>query len=260
MQNKTINLFANTNDLFQFAAKDFSQRAIAAVKDKGIFSVVLAGGNTPALFFDTLTSREDYKKNIPWPQIQFFFGDERYVPYDNAESNYHMAYVHLFMKVPINPTNIYRIATENHDPQQAAQNYAQTLRTALHIKDHVLPSFDLVYLGLGENAHTASLMPCSDIVQQYAENLTPANNNTQLTAALFVPEYNMYRITLTPAAINNAQDIIFLVTGANKAHAVWEVLAGAADPLHYPAQLIHSITGKTHWYLDQTAASQLHIS
>jgi 6-phosphogluconolactonase len=258
-KNKDITIFTNANDLFQFAAKDFSQRASAAVNDKGIFSVVLAGGNTPKLFFDTLTDIEYYKKNIPWQQIQFFFGDERYVPSDDAESNYYMAYEHLFSKVPVNPKNIYRIPTEFNDPKNAAKNYEQTLRRVFHIKDNAIPQFDLLYLGLGDNAHTASLMPLSDIVKYYAERSLSDKNN-QLVASLFVSESNMYRITLTPNVINNAKDIIFLVTGSNKATAVWKVLEDQTDPLHNPAQLIHSVHGKTIWYLDQLAAKKLSIS
>jgi 6-phosphogluconolactonase len=254
-KNNQITIFPSANDLFQFAAKDFAHRALAAVNDKGTFSVVLAGGNTPKLFFDTLTGIY-YKNSIPWHQIQFFFGDERYVPSNDPESNYHMAYEHLFSKVAVNPENVYRIPTEFHDPNDAAKHYEQTLRKVFHIKDNAFPQFDLLYLGLGDNAHTASLMPFSNVVMHYTKNPSPDKNNP-LVASLFVSESNMYRITLTPSAINNGKDIIFLVVGANKATAVWEVLEGQTDPLHYPAQLIHSIHRKTIWYLDQTAAGKL---
>jgi 6-phosphogluconolactonase len=255
-KNNEIKIFANPKDLFQFAAKDFSQRVIASINNKGTFSVVLSGGNTPKLFFDALTKDESYKKNIPWNEIQFFFGDERYVPADDVKSNYHMAYEHLFSQLPINPENVYRVPTEFKDPKDAAQAYEKTLREVFHIKDNVLPQFDLVYLGLGDNAHTASLMPLSDIVKHYVENPFEDKNN-QLVASVFVSEFNMYRITLTPDAINNAKNIIFLVTGANKAIAVWEVLEGRSDPLHYPAQLIHGKQSNTMWYLDGLAAGKL---
>jgi 6-phosphogluconolactonase len=258
-KNNEIAIFPSANDLFQFAAKDFTHRALAAVNDKGTFSVVLAGGNTPKLFFDTLTGVKYYKNSIPWQQIQFFFGDERYVPSDDAESNYHMAYEHLFSKVPVNPENVYRIPTEFNDPKDAAKDYEQTLREAFHIKDNAFPQFDLLYLGLGDNAHTASLMPLSDVVMHYTENPFSDKNNP-LVASLFDSESNMYRITLTPNAINNGMDIIFLVAGANKATAVWEVLEGQTDPLHYPAQLIHSVHRKTIWYLDQAAAGKLNTA
>jgi len=255
-KSKDITIFANAKDLFQFAAKDFWQRANAAVNVKGVFSVVLAGGNTPKSFFDTLTSVEYYKENIPWSQIHFFFGDERYVHADDPESNYHTAWEHLFSKIPINPENVYRIPTELSDPKKAAQNYEATLRKIFRIKDDDFPPFDLVYLGLGANGHTASLMPESDIVMCYLNSSFPDKSH-QLTAALFVSELNMYRITLTVPAINNAKNIIFLVTGANKATAVWHVLEGHADPAHFPAQLIHCMQGETIWYLDQAAARKL---
>lgn len=253
IKNNEVNIFSNAHDLFQFSAKDFMQRALAAIQDKGIFSVVLSGGTTPTLFFDTLTSVENYRSNIPWQKIQFFFGDERYVPSENAESNYHMAYQHLFSKVSVDPKNIYRIPTEFDDPKDAAKDYEKTLRKIFHIKDDAFPSFDLVYLGLGNDAHTASLMPCSDPISDHVEN----SLSNQLVASLFVPQLQMYRITLTPNAINHAKNIIFLVTGENKATAVWEVLEGSTDYLHYPAQLIQSRQGKTMWYLDQSAAKDI---
>lgn len=255
-KNIDINIFANSKDLFEFAAKDFSERANAAVNVKGVFSVVLSGGDTPKSFFDTLTNVEYYKENIPWPHILFFFSDERYVPADDPESNYHTAWEHLFSKVPINPENVYRIPTELSDPKKAAQDYEATLRKVFRIKDDDFPPFDLVYLGLGANGHTASLMPESDIVM-HSLNPSLPDKSHQLTAALFVSELHMYRITLTVPAINNAKNIIFLVTGTNKATAVWEVLEGHADPKHFPAQLIHCIQGETMWYLDQAAARKL---
>ena len=257
-KNNEIRIFSDAMDLFRFAANDFKQRAISAVKQKGIFSVVLAGGDTPKLFFDVLTGDADYKNNIPWHQIQFFFGDERYVPSDNIKSNYHMAYEHLFSKIPINPGNVYRIPTEFSDPKDAAKDYQQTLRKVFHLQNNAFPQFDLLYLGLGDNAHTASLMPCSDVVKHYAENSLPDKNN-QLVTSLFDTDSNMYRITLTPIAINNGLNIIFIATGTDKATAVWEVLEGQVDPLHYPAQLIHCVDKKTIWYLDQAASERLSI-
>lgn len=248
-----IKVFSDTTELFQFAAKDFSDRAIAAVADQGVFSVVLAGGNTPKLFFDILTKE---KTNIPWQKIKFFFGDERYVPLDDIESNYRMAYEHLFSKVPVHPENIYRIPTEYNDPNNAAKKYEQTLKKVFHIKDNLSPLFDLVYLGLGVNAHTASLMPLNDIVRHAAKNsLEDADNS--LVSALFVSETNMHRITLTPTAINHAETIIFLVAGKKKANAVADVLGEKINPILYPAQLIKSIRGKTIWYLDQAAATKI---
>ncbi len=253
-KNTEIKIFKSSHDLFQFAAKDFEKRAQDAGNDKEIFSVVLSGGNTPKELFDILTR---YKETIPWQKIQFFFSDERYVPANDTKSNYHMAYEHLFSKLSINPKNIYPIPTEFNDPNEAARVYEQTIRDAFHLKNNSTPQFDLVYLGLGDNAHTASLWPFSDVVKRYVEN--PADHSDQLVAALFVSETNAYRITLTPNALNNGKNIIFLVTGVDKATAVWEVLQGPSDPNQFPAQLIHCQSGKTIWYLDQMAASKINM-
>ncbi len=255
MTNQDIKIFPNTHDLFTAAAEDFIQRAIAAVQDKKIFSVVLSGGNTPKEFFDTLTSHP-FSSAIPWQHILFFFADERYVPHQATASNYHMANEYLFSKVPVNPKNIYPIPTHFSDPNEAAKQYEQTIRKVFQLQDAVFPPFDLVYLGLGEDAHTASLMPASEIVRHFSEDIS-ADQNQQLVAALWVPELDMYRVTLTPSAINHGQAIIFLVNGVNKEMAVWNVLKGPREPMCFPAQLIHCIDGKTTWYLDQVAAKKL---
>jgi 6-phosphogluconolactonase len=253
IDNNEISVFTDATNLFEFAARDFSQRAIQAVNAKGFFSVVLSGGSTPKAFFDTLTRNSDYISNIPWKNIQFFFGDERYVPAEDAQSNYHMTNEHLFSKLPVNPENIYRIPTEFTNPKDAAIAYETTLRKVFHIDENAFPLFDLVYLGLGDNAHTASLMPFTDEVKECIVN----THSHSLTASTYLTEGKMYRITLTPPAINNGKEIIFLVTGENKAAAVSEVLEGKYDPLQYPAQLIHNIHKKTLWYLDQAAAMNL---
>ncbi len=245
-KNQEIKIFASPDELFHAAAEDFTQRALHAVDAKGVFTVVLSGGNTPKSFFDALTENKFCQEKTPWDKIKFFFGDERYVPADDSASNYHMAYEHLFSKVPVVKKNIYPIPTDLHDPKDTAKNYEATLRKVFQIKYHEFPRFDLVYLGLGENGHTASLMPFSEV-------LTPPAD--QLVASLWVPELKMYRITLTSSAINNSLCIIFLVEGEKKVSAVYEVLEGAANPERYPAQLIHN--GKTIWYLDQAAAKKL---
>ena len=256
MQDNDIKIFPNEDDLCQFSALDFSRRAQEAVRLKGFFSVVLSGGNTPKLFFDALSHSDYCIKNTPWEHIRFFFGDERYLPSDDINSNYHTANAYLFSKVPVNRNNIYRIPTEFDDPKDAAIAYEKTLRQVFQMKDQGMPSFDLIYLGLGDNSHTASLMPFSDIVKYYTENPLSKTSH-RLVDTLFVPETNMHRITLTPNAINNSQAIIFMVAGVKKAAAVWNVLAGDRDPLNYPSQLIHGLHEKTTWYLDKLAAEQL---
>jgi 6-phosphogluconolactonase len=255
-KNNEITVFPNPNDLFKFAADDFMQRAITAVDEKGTFAVVLSGGNTPKAFFDILANDANYMKNIPWRLIKFFFCDERYVPAEDPQSNYHMTEEYLFSKVPVDRQHIYRIQTEFTHPKDAAKAYENTLRNVFHIEDSTqYPAFDLIYLGLGDNAHTASLMPFTKEVKE----LIATDDKHTLALSSFVAELDMYRITLTPCAINNAMQIIFMATGEGKASAVQEVIEGPRDPLHYPAQLINGVHHKAIWYLDQAAALKLTI-
>lgn len=251
-----IKIFTTANDLFQSAAEDFTCRAIAAVNHKGKFTVVVPGGNTPKFFFSALTGIESYKKRIPWRHIEFFFSDERYLPFDSVDSNYRMVNEYLFSKVPILPENIHRVKTEFDDPKEAAKDYEATIRNIFHINENEFPIFDLIFLGLGEDAHTASLMPFSDIVKTYCDNPEPDSIH-QLVASLWIPHLSMHRITLTPSAINHGECIIFHATGQSKALAVQHVLKGEREALAYPAQLICSERGKTMWYLDKEAASLL---
>lgn len=243
-KNRIIKIFNNENDLFSTAAQDFAARAIGAIAAKDEFNVVLSGGNTPKLFFDALTANSEYREEVPWRKIKFFFGDERYVPADDPGNNYYTAKQHLFSKVPVSAENIFPIPTGFGDPQDSARSYEVTI-----CKVH----FDLIYLGLGDDAHTASLMPGTEIVKDYAKGKAPH----QLVAALWAPHQKMYRITLTPCAINHCECICFLVTGDNKAAAVSQVLEGPFDPERYPAQLIHSADEKIIWYLDQSAAGKI---
>jgi 6-phosphogluconolactonase len=246
----SLRLFHTSEELFKTAAQDFCERAMDAVRTKGVFSVVLSGGNTPKSFFDILVQDKYCRENTPWKMIRFFFGDERYVASSDERNNYHCANEHLFSKVPISLEHIFRISTDFKNPESAAKDYEKTLRKAFHIHNDALPVFDLVYLGLGEDAHTASLMPYSAALEDGGRSV----------ACVLRPESNELRITMTPRAINCGENIIFLVTGAEKAKAVCAVLEGPSDPQRLPAQLIHSVKGKTIWFLDKAASEKLRIS
>ncbi len=249
-----VRILPDTATLFQGAADDFTQRATKAINEKQRFTVVLSGGETPKFFFDALVKHARAVPQIVWGKIKFFFADERYVPADNAASNYHLAYEHLFSKLPVPAENIYRIPTELNDPHSVAEMYQQTLRQVFNSEQNELPLFDVVYLGLGANGHTASLMPESDIVRAYIDG---GNRINALVAALWAPDLHMYRITLTPGVLNNSAGVCFLVTGTDKALAVSQVLQGSFKPLQYPAQLIRCSHGETVWYLDQKAANKI---
>ena len=256
MSKGDIQIFMNADELFHTAAQDFMQSTQRIVEMKGVATIVLSGGNTPKSFF-TILALEPYKSKIPWQQLRFFFADERYVPKDNIASNYHMTNEYLFAKVDVAKENIYRIPTESSDPKQAAADYAAIIRQACHIKNDELPKFDLVYLGLGDDAHTASLMPQSEIVNDYSQHTVTHMHGKRLAAALWVPALNMHRITLTPPVLNHGKRIIFLVSGASKASAVRNVLEGSYEPLKYPAQLINGGEHPPIWFIDRAAAQEL---
>lgn len=257
--NNDINIMSNAGDVFQKVADDLLHRAINAVESQGMFRIAISAGNTYKSFFDFITESQYYKEHIPWEKIQFFFADERYLPSNNPENNYHMAYEHLFSKVPVLPENIYRVQTELGSANFAAEDYQSTLKIEFGLNSGQWPKFDVVYLGLGIDAHTASLMPFSDVVSAFT-TAKESNENDLMVASLWVPALNMFRITLTPPAINNAASVVFLVTGHKKAAAVEHVLDNAMDPQRYPAQLIHCQNSKTHWYLDHEAAANLHLA
>lgn len=257
INDQIIHVFSDTSALFRALAKDFVQRAHKAVTEKQTFSVVLSGGKTPTLLFDALLTIAQEEKQIPWQKIKFFFGDERYVPKESDMSNYHLANAHLFSKLPIRKENIFRIPTELQDPIAAAENYEHTIREVFQCKNNEVPQFDLVYLGLGEDGHTASLMPDSDVVKTYLDAIESKKNKHPLVAALWVSELNMYRITMTPTVLNHSAHVSFCALGANKAVVVDKVLNGPFTPLQYPAQLIRCEQGETVWYLDQAAGQNL---
>lgn len=258
-----VHVIFDTASLFLELAADFAERAITAVETKNEFIVLFSGGNTPKPFLEHLTKEHRTAKKIPWEKIKFFFVDERYVPPDNAESNFYMVYEYLFKNVPVSEKNVYRIPTESSDPKEAAVAYEETLRKAFNIKDaNELPLFDVVYLGLGEDAHTASLFPNNEVVINYIHFLQNMNKdgaaaNFPMVCSFWAASQQMYRITLTPPIINHAENIIFIITGTNKAVAVSHVLEDPYNPKEYPAQLIQKEYNKIIWYLDGTAASQL---
>ncbi len=243
-----IKVFPESSALFTTLAFDFTRRAVKAVKAKGFFDVVLSGGNTPIAFFNALTHLSFCLEHTPWEKIRIFFSDERYVAHNDPDSNYRLVADYLVSKVAIQPEHIYSIPTHYTNPIDASKAYDACLHQCFHLKKQQFPPFDVVYLGLGIDAHTASLFPFSDVV------LSPPD---RLAASLWLENRQQHRITLTANTLNQARAIIFMVTGESKAPAVQAVLNGPPQAHKYPAQLIQCAQGKTYWYLDQAAAGLL---
>jgi 6-phosphogluconolactonase len=179
--------------------------------------------------------------------VHFFWGDERHVPPDDPQSNYRMTREAMLSKLPIPAENVHRILAEKSDAAEAAADYEQTLRDDFHLSPGELPRFDLVLLGLGPEGHTASLFPGNSVPK----------DASRLVAAPWVEKLNSFRITLTPAVINHASCVAFLVGGADKAEIVAEIIRGPYRPDELPAQCVRPELTSVVWLLDRAAASKL---
>jgi 6-phosphogluconolactonase len=223
-----IEIFTNAEELARGAAEYFIARSGEAVARKGFFTVALSGGSTPKALYQLLVGLD-----VPWDRTHFFWSDERHVPPDHPDSNYRMAYEAMLSRVPVPENNIHRIHGENPDAAAAAREYEQTL----------MP-LDFILLGLGTDGHTASIFPGSDVLHE----------TKRLVAAPWVEKLNTYRITMTLPLLNNAASVLFLVSGAEKAEIVKEVLEG---PKQYPAQFVQPAHGQLRWMLDKDASTNL---
>src|SRR6185436_17278595 len=205
-------------------------------------TVALSGGSTPKLLFELLADpNEPFRDQIAWSDIQFFWSDERHVPPDHPDSNYRMANEAMLSRVPVAKNNIHRVPSENPSATKAASEYEHTL---VETTRQSLPQLDLILLGLGADGHTASIFPGSEVLHE----------TKRLVAAPWVEKLKTYRITMTLPLLNNGASVLFLVSGADKAQIVKEVLEG---PKKYPAQFVQPTDGELIWMLDRDAAGNL---
>jgi len=237
-----IRVFNDYEALSLAAAELFVNLADQAIKSNGRFSVALSGGHTPHRLYEIL-STNPFLEKIHWEDVHVFMGDERCVPLDDSRSNFLMARRTLLDRVPIPEYQIHPILG-NLPASMAAILYETELRNFFGV---LQPSLDLILLGLGDNAHTASLFP----------HTTVLGENERWVREVYLAEQSMYRVTLTAPIINQARDVIFLVSGAEKASALQSVLEGAHLPHEYPAQLIQPNGAHPIWMVDKAAAHKL---
>ena len=227
-------------------SKSFTDWLVTYIKEvlsrQDRFVIALSGGNTPRKLFQLLASGH-YKEQISWEQLHFFWGDERFVAFTDERNNAKMAFEELLDHVPVVKENVHVIRTDI-DPGESAIAYEKLLHTYFDNHSH---SFDLVLLGLGDNAHTLSLFPGYDVVREHQK----------WVAAYYLKEQKNYRITLTPPIVNQAARVAFLVSGGDKAAAVYHIIAGEHDPDLYPGQIIQPFNGELFWFCDEAAAADL---
>ncbi len=237
-----IRIYADYELLSQAAASLFIDLADQAVAAHGRFCVALSGGSTPRRMYELLATMP-FRNQIKWDSVHIFWGDERCVPADDPRSNALMARQALLDHVPVPADQIHPIQGDL-PPAQAAVQYEAELRAFFGSQPGKL---DLVLLGLGENAHTASLFPHSPVL----------NEKERWASEVYVPEQDMYRVTLTAAFIDLADQVAFIVSGADKAHALQMVLEGPNEPEEFPAQLICPSTAHPLWLVDRAASHKL---
>jgi 6-phosphogluconolactonase len=241
-----VQIFPDLQALSGAAAEMFVATGNEAIEKNGRFAVSLAGGSTPKALYRLLAA--EFVEKLDWQRTFFFFGDERFVARDAAESNFRMANENLFASLKISAANVFRWRTELVDAEAAARDYERRLRNFFQISPLERPRFDFVLLGMGADGHTASLFPQTAALAE----------NERLAVANRVEKLDAWRLTLTFPVFNNAARIAFLVAGADKAETLQKVLRGA-PPLaaDLPSQNIRPKSGDLVWLLDGAAAALL---
>ncbi len=239
---QTIRIFETYETLSEGTALFISEVAKSSVAERGKFTIALSGGGTPNRLFEILAS-DKYKNEAFWKETIVFWGDERYVAQDSKENNSYVAENLMLQFLPIPAQNIYKVNT-SLPPAEAAADYNDKLRSVFGKET---PAFDVNLLGVGENGHTASLFPHTDIL-----------NETEATVkAVYVEEIKKNRISFTAPLINASKEILFLISGDEKAPILEKIIEGKFQPQQLPAQLIKGLNNNLFFYLDKAAAACL---
>jgi 6-phosphogluconolactonase len=237
-----LKIVPDVEALYRAGADEFLRCAQQAITQRGRFCVALSGGNTPRGVYSLLAAAANH---LAWEDVYIFFGDERSVPLDDPQSNYRMAKEALLSRVPVPATNVFRMPTELA-ADLVAQQYEDQVRRFFQLSESAWPHFDLIFLGLGEDGHTASLFPGSAALQE----------NSRLVVANWVEKFQSYRITFTYPVLNRAEEVVFLVSGESKSHVLQDILK-QHPTAKYPAQSVQPQAGRLLWIVDKAAAQLL---
>lgn len=246
-KNNKIHIVADAEAMSKAAAEILVEHIRETLQIRDVYSVALSGGSTPSRLYSLLSGDAEIRDQIPWSRVHFFWGDERHVAPDHPDSNYRMADAALLSKAPIPPTNIHRIRSEDSDADKAAATYEQEIRRFFKIEAGQVPRFNCVLLGMGADGHTASLFPGTAALEE----------TRCLVVANWVEKFHSYRITMTVPVFNNAERIIFLISGQEKADTLKSVMACRQKSDSYPIQRICPHNGQRIWLIDSSAAGQL---
>ncbi|HEV8193080.1 MAG TPA: 6-phosphogluconolactonase [Ktedonobacterales bacterium] len=240
-----LEVFADQDQLAQAAAELFV-RLSREHPEREHFTVALSGGSTPRKYHALLAAPPQVEQ-VDWSKVEFYWGDERFVPPDHPDSNYRMARETLLQALPLRSDQVHPMPTEIGDAAAAAAAYEADIRRGFTLLPGEWPRFDLILLGMGPDGHTASLFP----------HTAALHVRDRLVVANEVPQLQTTRITLTVPVLNDAAHVAFVVGGTDKADAVATVLEGARQPEEYPSQLVWPSDGDVYWLLDDAAAAKL---
>lgn len=240
---RTVRVCADAEDMARQVAEVVRQRAACCASVSGRFTIALSGGRTPETLYRVMA--EQYRDQMPWEKMHFFWGDDRFVPHDDPRSNYRLARQVMLDRVPCPIGNIHPMPIFFSNPEEAAADYEATLKG--YFQGH-WPHFDLMLLGMGPDGHTASLFPQSPALRETGRWVVPVRQENVESPL---------RLTLTLPALNHAAQVHFLVTGADKAESVAATLAPDTDPLDCPAAGVRPERGEVAWWLDEPAAALL---
>jgi 6-phosphogluconolactonase len=234
-------------EISRTAAEMIIRQATGTKSDDGPFTLALSGGSTPRMLHERLSHEPTVTRRVPWNKFHFFWGDERHVPPEDPQSNFRMARETLFDSAPVPAPNIHRVPAEETDAVVAAEKYERELKSFFNLKAGQWPRLDCVLLGIGADGHTASLFPATKALKE----------KRRLVVANWVPKFQRHRITMTVPILNQAAQVIFLVSGRQKAAILKEILEGDYRPDLLPAQLVRPVDGKLLWLVDEAAAGGL---
>lgn len=243
---RDVDVYPNSQGLMAAAARHVVHHARRAIQKRNVFTIALAGGSTPKRLYELLAT-SPFRTQVDWTDVRVFWGDERHVSPDHADSNYRVASETFLKHVPIPADHVHRVPSELPNAQTIAETYEAVIRENFHVPDAEIPRFDLILLGMGPDGHTASLFPGTPAVAE----------NRRLVVAPWVETFQSHRITLTPVLINQARQVTFLIDGVEKAETLAAVLEGPRQPHALPAQLIRPHPGRLSWLLTQEAAGHL---
>lgn len=244
--NGHVHIFANNDALFAALEEQWESVARDAIADHGAFHVALAGGSTPRNFYTRLSQRKTIDETC-WHNTHIYFGDERCVPQDHPDSNYRMAKESLLARVPLLPAHVHAMFSADFSVDVNVRRYEKLLHNEMPLDSNGYPVFDLILLGMGEDGHTASLFPETEILLE----------SDKLVAAQYVQKLKAWRISLTFPTINAASHVAILVAGESKAGVLSIILSSAENQVApYPIQQVDPV-GQLDWYLDAAAARLL---